>query len=202
MVHFVQIHLPLAVTISVVVTFQRLHVPTSVGYLLVGVILGPHTIGLTVSVPGFVTLAEFGVVFLLFTIGLNYSLPQLKVLRHQVLGLGSGQVAFTTLSVCIILWVSGLSVAAAFVFGAVFAQSSTTIMSSLLREQREEISQHGCLGLAISVFQDVTAVPFLVIIPVLGASVAANVLLGTLGLALAKAILAVAVVFLAGRWLL
>ncbi|MCE7653020.1 cation:proton antiporter [Vibrio alginolyticus] len=200
--HFVQILLLLAVTISVVVTFQRLHVPTSLGYLLVGVILGPHTIGLTVSVPGFVTLAEFGVVFLLFTIGLNYSLPQLKVLRHQVLGLGSGQVAFTTLSVCIILWVSGLSVAAAFVFGAVFAQSSTTIMSSLLSEQREENSQHGCLGLAISVFQDVTAVPFLVIIPVLGASVAANVLLGTLGLALAKAILAVAVVFLAGRWLL
>lgn len=200
--HFVQILVLLAVTITVVVACQRWHIPTSLGYLLVGVILGPHTIGLSVSVPQFATLAEFGVVFLLFTIGLNYSLPQLKMLRHQVLGLGTGQVVFTTLLVGIVLWVAGLSATVAFVFGAVFAQSSTTIMSSLLNEQGEENSQHGRLGIAMSVFQDVTAVPFLVIIPVLGTMVAANVLLGTLGWALAKAVLAVAIVFAAGRWLL
>ena len=200
--HFAQILILLASTIMVVVTFHRLHIPTSLGYLLVGVILGPHTIGLTVSIPELATLAEFGVVFLLFTIGLNYSLPQLKMLRHQVLGVGTGQVVFTTLFVGVVLWVAGLSVAAAFVFGAVFAQSSTTIMSSLLNEQGEENSQHGRFGLAMSVFKDVTAVPFLVIIPVLGATVATNVLLGTLGWALAKAVLAVGAVFLAGRWLL
>lgn len=200
--YFAQILVLLAATITVVVAFQRLHIPTSLGYLLVGVILGPHTIGLTVSIPGFETLAEFGVVFLLFTIGLNYSLPQLKVLRNQVLGLGTGQVVFTTLFVGIVLWVAGLSVAAAFVFGAVFAQSSTTIMSSLLSEQGEENTKHGRFGLAMSVFQDVTAVPFLVIIPVLGTTVAENVLIGTLSWALAKAVLAVVSVFFAGRWLL
>ncbi len=200
--YLIQIILLLAVAITVVVVFQRLHIPTSLGYLLVGMILGPHTIGPVVSMPELHTLAEFGVVFLLFTIGLNFSLPQLHALRHQVLGLGTGQVAFTTLAVGVVMWLAGLPMAAAFVFGAAFAQSSTTIIASLLAEQGEENTQHGRLGLAMSVFQDVTAVPFLVVIPVLGMSVSADVLAGTLGLALGKAMLAFALVFFAGRWLL
>ncbi len=202
MENFAQILLLLAATIVIVVMCQRLHVPTSLGYLLVGVILGPYTAGPTIAVPEFNTLAEFGVVFLLFTIGLSYSLPQLYALRHQVLGLGTGQVVLTTLLVGLIAWLAGLPGAVAFVFGAVFAQSSTTIIASLLREQGEEETQHGRLGVAMSVFQDVTAVPFLVVIPVLGTSVAADAMAGTLGWALAKAALAFALVFFAGRWLL
>ncbi len=197
-----QIILLLAVAITIVVTFQRLNIPTSLGYLLVGVILGPYTMGPAVSMPGLEVFAEFGIVFLLFTIGLNFSLPQLHALRHQVLGLGTGQVVFSTLLVGIIVWIIGLPVAAAFVIGAVFAQSSTTIIASLLTEQGEDNSQHGRLGLAMSVFQDVTAVPFLVIIPILGMSVSAYVLAGSLGWALAKAVLAFALVFYVGRWLL
>lgn len=202
MEHLAQIILLLGVAVTVVLVFQRLHVPTSLGYLLVGVILGPYTAGPTVSVPEFKALAEFGVVFLLFTIGLNFSLPQLHALRHQVLGLGTGQVVFTTAAVGIALWLAGLSAAAAFVIGAVFAQSSTTIIGSQLAEQGEENSHHGRLGLAMSVFQDVTAVPFLVIIPVLGMSVGAAALAGALGWALVKAVFAFALVFFAGRWLL
>ena len=202
MEYLAQILLLLSVAIGVVVMFQRLHVPTSLGYLLVGVVLGPHTIGPIVAMPELEVLAEFGLVFLLFTIGLNYSLPQLHALRHQVLGLGTGQVVLTTLLVGIILWLAGFSVVVAFVIGAVFAQSSTTIIASLLAEQGEENTQHGRLGLAMSVFQDVTAVPFLVIIPVLGVSVSAYVLAGSLGWALAKAVFAFALVFYAGRWLL
>ena len=202
MENLAQIILLLAVAVAVVLIFQRLRVPTSLGYLLVGVILGPHTIGPTVYVPEFKALAEFGVVFLLFTIGLNFSLPQLHALRHQVLGLGTGQVVFTTLAVAIALWLAGLPAAAAFVVGAVFAQSSTTIIGSQLAEQGEENSHHGRFGLAMSVFQDVTAVPFLVIIPVLGISVGAGALAGALGWALIKAVFAFALVFFAGRWLL
>ena len=202
MEHLAQIILLLGVAVTVVLVFQRLHIPTSLGYLLVGVILGPYTAGPTVSVPEFKALAEFGVVFLLFTIGLNFSLPQLHALRHQVLGLGTGQVVFTTAAVGIALWLAGLSAAAAFVIGAVFAQSSTTIIGSQLAEQGEENSHHGRLGLAMSVFQDVTAVPFLVIIPVLGMSVGAAALAGALGWALVKAVFAFALVFFAGRWLL
>lgn len=202
MEYLVQVIILLAVAISVVVVFQRLHIPTSLGYLLVGILLGSHTIGPVVSMPGLEALAEFGVVFLLFTIGLNFSLPQMDALRSKVLGLGTGQVALTTLVVGIVTWLAGLPVAVAFVFGAVFAQSSTTIISSLLTEQGEENTPHGRLGLAMSVFQDVTAVPFLVVIPVLGMSVAADVLAGTLAMAFAKAVLAFVLVFVLGRWLL
>jgi len=202
MEHLAQILLLLAVAITVVVAFQRMHIPTSLGYLLVGIILGPYTLGPTVYVPEFETLAEFGVVFLLFAIGLNFSLQQLQMLRSLVLGLGAGQVVFTALIVGIIAWLAGLPVAAAFVFGAVFAQSSSTIIASILTEQGEENTQHGRLGLAMSVFQDVTAVPFLVIIPVLATSVAASVLAGELAWALAKAVFAFGLVFFAGRWFL
>ena len=187
--NFAQVLLLLAVAITVVVTFQRLHIPTSLGYLLVGVMLGPHTMGPIVSMPELSVLADFGIVFLMFTIGLDFSLPQLYALRHQILGLGSGQVAFTTLLVAVVVWLAGIPAAAAFVVGAVFAQSSTTIIASLLKEQGEENRRHGRLGLAMSVFQDVTAVPFLVIIPVLGMSVGASVLAGMLGWAIAKAAL-------------
>ncbi|HSH26253.1 MAG TPA: cation:proton antiporter, partial [Wenzhouxiangella sp.] len=202
MEYLAQIILLLAVAISVVAVFQRLHVPTSLGYLLVGMIVGPHTMGPVVSMPELEALAQFGVVFLLFTIGLDFSLPQMRALRKQVLGLGTAQVALTTLLVGVVTWLAGLPGVAAFVFGAAFAQSSTTVIASVLAEQGEDTTRHGRIGLAMSVFQDVTAVPFLVVIPVLGASVAAGALAGMLGLALAKAALAFTLVIFIGRWLL
>jgi monovalent cation:H+ antiporter-2, CPA2 family len=199
---FAQVLLLLGIAVSIVVLFNRLHIPSSLGYLLVGVLLGPFTGGLVVDIPQIPTIAEFGIVFLLFTIGLNFSLPQIYALRNQVLALGTGQVVLTTAVVGFAAWLAGLNPAAAFVIGAVFAQSSTTIIGKQLTEQGEENSRHGKLGLAMSVFQDVTAVPFVVIIPVLGMSVGADVLAGALGLALAKALLAFALIFVIGRRLL
>lgn len=200
--HLLQIILLLAVAVAIIVAFQRLHIPSSLGYLLVGVILGPHTVGPTVYVPEFKALAEFGVVFLLFSIGLNYSLPQLHAMRHQVLGLGTAQVVLTTAVVAALLWAGGMGAAAAFVVGAVFAQSSSTIIGRQLAEQGEDNTPHGRLGLAISVFQDVTAVPFLVVMPVLGAAAGMDMLAGELGWAMVKAVAAFAGVFYAGRWAL
>jgi CPA2 family monovalent cation:H+ antiporter-2 len=202
MEHLAQILLLLAVAVGVIVIFQRLRIPTSLGYLLVGVILGPYTFGPTVYVPEFDVLAEFGVVFLLFTIGLSFSIPQLYALRHQLLGLGTGQVVFTTAVVASITWLLGLPAPAAFAVGAVFAQSSTTIIANQLAELGEENSHHGRFGLAMSVFQDVTAVPFLVIIPVLGLSVDLLALGSSLAWAVAKAVAAFGLVFFIGRWLL
>jgi monovalent cation:H+ antiporter-2, CPA2 family len=198
----IQILLLLGVSVAVVVGFQRLRLPSSLGYLLVGVLLGPYTWGPVVDASQIWTLAEFGIVFLLFTVGLNFSLPQLHALRRQVLGLGSGQVAFTTLLVGLLAWLWGLGPAAAFVVGAVFAQSSTTIITRQLMEQGEENSRHGRLGTAMSVFQDVTAVPFLVVIPVLGVAASTTEIGSTLVWALGKAVLAFVLVFGPGRWLL
>ena len=194
----------LGAAVAVVVAFHRLRIPSSLGYLLVGVMLGEHTPGPVIDAQPIRALAEFGIVFLLFTVGLNFSMPQIHALRHQVLGLGTAQVVLSTLAVGALAWLAGLPPAAAFVVGAVFAQSSTTIISKQLAEQGEEHSRHGRLGLAMSVFQDVTAVPFVVVIPVLATLDAGSfgTLAGALGSASAKAVLAFALVFLAGRWIL
>jgi monovalent cation:H+ antiporter-2, CPA2 family len=198
---FLDLLLLLASAVFVVAAFQRLHVPSSLGYLLVGVLLGPYTAGPVIDSPHIRAVAEFGIVFLLFTIGLNFSLPQIYALRHLVLGLGTAQVLATTAIVGAAAWLGGLPPAAAFVVGAVFAQSSTTIIGRQLAEQGEGESRHGRLALAMSVFQDVTAVPFVVVIPVLGAA-AATALVGPLAWALAKAVAAFAVVWAVGRWVL
>ncbi|MDP2170624.1 MAG: cation:proton antiporter [Rhodocyclaceae bacterium] len=202
MENLVQIILLLGMAVAIMVAFQRLHIPSSLGYLLVGLILGPHTAGPTVHVTEFKALAEFGVVFLLFTIGLNYSLPQLHAMRHQILGLGTAQVVLTTAVVTVLLWLAGMNVVVAFVIGAVFAQSSSTIIGRQLAEQGEDATPHGRLGMAISVFQDVTAVPLLILIPVLGAASGMDALAGELAWAMAKAALAFALVFYAARWAL
>ena len=200
---FAEILMLLGVAVAVVLGFHRLRVPSSLGYLLVGLLLGPYTIGPVVDVQPLQAIAEFGVVFLLFTIGLSFSLPEIHALRHVVFGLGTAQVALTTIVVGLIAWASGIAPTAAFVVGAAFAQSSTTIIGKQVTEQGEEHGRHARLGLAISVFQDVTAVPFVVVIPVLATAGAGAATLGTaLGWALAKGALAFALVFFVGRRLL
>ncbi len=197
-----QLLILLAAAVLVVAVFQRLHVPTSLGYLAVGVVLGPYTPGPVIEGHQLRVLAEFGIVFLLFTIGLSFTLPRIHAMRDRVLALGTGQVLLTTFAVGLLAWAVGLPPAAAFVVGAVFAQSSTTIIGRQLAEQGEEDSRHGRMGLAMSVFQDVTAVPFVVVIPVLGVAVGAAALGMALATALAKAVLAFVLVYLAGRWVM
>jgi CPA2 family monovalent cation:H+ antiporter-2 len=197
----VELLLLLAAAVLAVALFQRRRIPSSLAYLLVGAVVGPHAAALISDAETIRLVAEFGLVFLLFTIGLNFSLPQIHALRHLVFGLGTGQVLLTTLAVGVAAWMIGLPPAAAFVVGAVFAQSSTSIIGKQLAEQGEENSRHGRLGLAMSVFQDVTAVPLVVLIPVLAAAGTQSVAL-PLAEALAKALLAIAVVVFAGRRLL
>lgn len=192
----------LGAAVGVMMIFLLLRIPTSLGYLLVGVILGPYTGGPVIDSKNITFLAEFGIVFLLFTVGLSYSIPQIHALRHQVLGLGMAQVVLTTLVVGLLAWLAGLPVVAAFVVGAVFAQSSTTVISRQLSDQGEENSRHGRLGTTLSIFQDVTSVPFVVIFPVLGAAALSASIGESLLMALGKAILALALVFVSGRWLL
>jgi CPA2 family monovalent cation:H+ antiporter-2 len=200
-----QILLLLGVSVTMVLAFQKLRMPPTVGYLLVGVILGPYTIGPVIDGRQIQAVAEFGIVFLLFTIGLSFSLPQLRTMRSTVFGLGFGQVVMTTALIGLLGWLAGLPPAAAFVVGAVFAQSSTTIISKQLVDQGEDQSRHGRLGIALSVFQDITAVPFIVVIPALGAAgVAVGSSLGgavgiELALALGKGTLAFVVLFVIGR---
>jgi CPA2 family monovalent cation:H+ antiporter-2 len=197
-----QILLLLGLAVGLVGLFQFVRIPSPLAYLLVGVILGPYTVGPVVDVTQLEQVAGFGIVFLLFTIGLSYSVSEFRSLRGRILGLGAGQVLLTTALVALGAWWAGLPLAVAFVVGAVFAQSSTSIMGKQLEDQGEENSKAGRLGLGMSVFQDLTAVPFVVVIPVLGVAAAGVSLWSELGWAVAKAAVAVGLVLIGGRWLL
>lgn len=196
-----QLLMLLGATVSAVLLFQRLRIPSSLAYLTVGVALGSNTAGPVVSDYYIRIIAEYGIVFLLFTIGLSFSIAQIYALRHTILGLGTAQVVLTTIVVGVGAWFLGFHPAAAFVVGAVFAQSSSTIIIGQLTEQNETQSRHGRLGITMSVFQDITAVPFIVVIPVLGVA-AAHQIAGDLGLALIKAAVAFILVLVVGRYLL
>jgi monovalent cation:H+ antiporter-2, CPA2 family len=191
----------LGAAVVIVTFFHRLGIPSSLAYFLVGVVLGPHTIGPVVESDHIQAAGQFGLVFLMFTIGLGFSLRQVQALRYLVFGLGTAQVLLTLLLVALLCWLGGLSPPAAFVVGAVFAQSSSGIISKQLLEQGEDQARHGRLALAVLVFQDLTVAPLLVIVPVLAAATAGSIA-APLSIALAKAALAFGIVIAAGHWLL
>jgi CPA2 family monovalent cation:H+ antiporter-2 len=180
----------LAVAIVTVTLFRRLGLPAILGYLCVGLIAGPHGLGWLVFDDVILFLGELGIVFLLFSIGLEFSLPLLLSLRRYLLGVGSLQVVGGTIAGFTIATVFGVSWQAALVFGAATALSSTAIVLTQLAEQNELQERHGRLSVGILLFQDLAAVPFLVIIPLLAVTE------GSIGLPLMMALVKGTVAFL------
>ena len=195
-----------------VVVFRSLKLPPMLGYLAVGVVIGPNALALAQNSEGIRHLAEFGVVFLMFAIGLEFNLPRLRAMRRHVFGLGLLQVVFTmllTLAGAYLLtlllpdlW--SISWQTALALSGVMAMSSTAIVVKLMADRLELESEHGKRVMGILLFQDLAVVPLLVLIPALGSP--ANELLGSLGLALLKAVALLALLLLGGqrlmrRWL-
>jgi CPA2 family monovalent cation:H+ antiporter-2 len=169
-------------------------------YFLVGMALGPHTFGLLPDTEASREFAEFGIVFLMFSIGLEFSLPQLYAMRKKVLGLGGAQVFLTLAVVMTVGKLAGLDWPAAFVIGAALAMSSTAIVSKILAERVDLNSRHGRLSIGVLLFQDIAVVPVLVLIPALGLA-GAN-LTDVLGMALLKAAGMLLFLFTIGKWLI
>lgn len=190
----------LTTAVLVVALFRSLRLPPLLAYLLVGIAIGPHALRWIPEAQETRHLAEFGVVFLMFSIGLEFSLPQLKAMRGTVFGLGGTQVGLAlaiTLAGSIAL---GLSWQAGVVLGGVLAMSSTAIVSKMLAERVELHSHHGREIIGVLLFQDLAVVPFLVLIPVLGPG--GDSLLPTLGLAVGKAALLLWVLLFLGQRLM
>ena len=184
-----------------VAIFRRLNFPSVLGYLVVGMVAGEHALGLIQDSHAIEQIAEIGVVFLLFTIGLEVSIPRLIAMRKIVFGIGTVQVVVSTLStIAIGMWL-GLSWQAAFAVGGALTMSSTAIAVKQLTEQRELHSRHGNISLGVLLFQDLAVVPFLVLIPIFAAPEAGSTLLPIL-YALAKGAFAFTVIYLAGQYLL
>jgi len=187
----------LACAVVAVVACRSLRLPAMIGYLVTGLALGPHALRLiSPEREDMRLLAEIGVVFLMFSIGLEFSLPRLMAMRRVVFGLGLAQVAATIALVTAAAATLGWGWQAGLALGGIVAMSSTAIVSKLLAERVELDSAHGREIIGVLLFQDLAVVPLLVVVPALGHP---GEQLGTaLAVALGKAVAALAIVILAG----
>ncbi|MBI2748173.1 MAG: cation:proton antiporter [Burkholderiales bacterium] len=195
-----------------VVACRYFQLPPMLGYLAVGIAVGPNALGLSQSSDGVRHLGEFGVVFLMFVIGLEFNLPKLRAMRQHVFGLGLLQVAMTILvataaTVVLAMLVPqpwAMSWQAALALSCALAMSSTAIVVKLMVERLERESEHGKRVMGVLLFQDLAVVPLLVLIPALGA--AGEQLAGALVVAAIKATALITVLLVGGqhvmrRWL-
>lgn len=195
-----QLLILLAVGTLLVALCQRFGLSPIVGYLITGGLVGPAGFGWLPDGDTIHVLAEVGVVLLLFTIGLELPLPRLAAARRLVLGLGGAQVSLTALLFGLAAMWLGLSRVEAFVLGGALALSSTAIVLKQLGEQMELPAPHGRVVVGILLFQDLAAVPLLVVLPILAADPAS--LTGALLLSLARAVLVFLALVFIGRRLL
>ena len=187
----------LATAVVVVVLFRRLNMPAILGYLLVGALIGPHALGLVPDTENTRHLAEFGVVFLMFSIGLEFSLSQLVTMRRVVLGLGGAQVVLTLGLAMGVALAAGASWQTGLILGGVLAMSSTAIISKVLADSLQLHSDHGRRIMGVLLFQDLAVVPLLVLIPAL--ILPAEQLALAVSVALLKAAVVLAIILLLGQ---
>lgn len=199
----VNIVILLAVAVATVAISRRLHFPPILGYIIVGIIVGPSGFGFIQKEENISFIAEFGIVLLLFAIGLEFSLKQMFAMRRLVFGLGTVQVLTTALVVFFIGYLAGLDTNTNIVIAGAFALSSTAIVIKQLTEQSEIQSRHGRSAVGILIFQDIMAIPLLILIPTLAMSAGSDSALAIdMGIAFLKGVMVVVVMHLIGRYLL
>lgn len=199
----------LVAAVAGVVVCRLARLPPMLGYLAVGVLIGPNALALAGDPAGIAYLAEFGIVFLMFVIGLEFNLPKLRSMRKLVFGLGSSQVLLTMLAAvagnAVLTWLLalagrqglGLGWQSAVALGGALAMSSTAIVVKLMADRLELETEHGRRVMGVLLFQDLAVVPLLVLIPALGSSPEA--LLSELAFAFLKAAVLLAVLLVGGQ---
>jgi len=194
----------LAILTSAVVVvwlFRRLKLPAILAYLVAGMLVGQHGFDIAQEQVNYEHFAELGIVFLLFTLGLEFSVPRLMAMRHLVLSVGSLQVGISLALFTLVALFFGLSFSAAFVVASILALSSTAIVIRQLSETGAMKRKSGQLSVAVLLFQDVAVVPLLIIIPMLALDSQSS-MVWALMLAMVKGVFVVALLFFIGKWLL
>ncbi|CAN4111634.1 unnamed protein product [Withania somnifera] len=178
------------------------------GYLAAGILIGPYGLSIIRHVHGTKAIAEFGVVFLLFNIGLELSVERLSSMKKYVFGLGTAQVLVTAVVVGLVAnIVAGQAGPAAIVIGNGLALSSTAVVLQVLQERGESTSRHGRATFSVLLFQDLAVVVLLILIPLISPNsskggVGFGAIAEALGLAAVKAIVAITAIIAGGRLLL
>ena len=200
-IHFLEeLLIVLVVTISIVFLFQKVRVPAIVGFLLAGVIIGPGALGLIKNVNQVETLADIGVVLLLFTIGIEFSLESFLAMQRRIIWAGFLQV-FATISLVLVIALSlGASSGVAVFYGFLVTMSSTAIVLRIFNDRNETNSIQGRLASGMLLFQDLCIVPMMLMVPFL-AQTGEGSLLGV-AWAIIKSLLALALIVWAARKLL
>ncbi|HEY7638858.1 MAG TPA: monovalent cation:proton antiporter-2 (CPA2) family protein [Steroidobacteraceae bacterium] len=186
-----QIAVFLGATVLAIPLFRRLRLSSILGYLAAGVVIGPWGLRVIQDTEGVMHIAEFGVVLLLFVIGLELQPSRLRAMRKAVFGLGLAQVVLTTAVFTLIALALGLPANAAVVTAFALSLSSTPLVLQLLAERQQLNTHHGRSSFAILLFQDIAVMPMLAILPLLGGSqqdMTSTLLSGLKGLAVLAAL--------------
>jgi CPA2 family monovalent cation:H+ antiporter-2 len=187
--------------LAITLICRKLRLSVILGYLVVGALVGPHALNWAHNSEYTRDLAEFGIVFLMFTVGLEFSLPKLFSLKFPVFVMGGFQVLLTILITFFAGKCFGMTTLSALVLGSIAAMSSTAIVIKQLNDQMELHTQHGLNAVGILLFQDLAVIPLIILIASL--SDGSQEHLSTILLwALGKGVLAILLIFLTGRWLL
>ena len=155
----------LAAAVLVVAVFRSFNLPPVMGYLIVGAAIGPHALNLIEDTEATKQLAEFGVVFLMFSIGLEFSLSRLYAMKRLVFGLGATQVVTMIALTCGFARLAGIDWRAGLALGGAFSMSSTAVLSRLLSDRLELESRHGREVMGVLLFQDIAVIPLLILVP-------------------------------------
>jgi monovalent cation:H+ antiporter-2, CPA2 family len=157
----------LSLSVVIILVFQRIRIPAILGFLVAGALVGPYGLSLVEAVHEVEVLAEIGVIFLLFVIGIEFSLRSLVAIRRTVLGGGAMQVGGTILLTAGLTYGLGLPLAEAFFMGFLISLSSTAIVLKLLQQSGQITAPHGRIAVGILIFQDVIVVPMMLLAPLL-----------------------------------
>ncbi len=191
----------LSIAVVTVWLFKRMNMPPILAYLVTGIIIGSNGLSLIHDPEEIHLIAELGIVFLLFSLGLEFSVPKLMSMRHMVFGVGSAQVLVSILIAMALALLAGFEPITAFAIGGILSLSSTAIVIKQLNEDGILNSMRGQLSVSILLFQDIAVVPLLIAIPLLAGSGDSH--LGfALFMALLKGMAVFAILLAVGKWVL
>nr|AAL24515.1 glutathione-regulated potassium-efflux system protein KefKZH [Wolbachia endosymbiont of Drosophila melanogaster] len=199
--HLFDIIILLSAAVFIVIAFWKMNISPVLGYFVAGAVIGSHGFNLIHSAEAMDNLAEFGVVFLLFIIGLELTFERLIAMRIHVFGFGSLQVIVTMVAIWCIALAFGVNTNIATVIGGGLALSSTAIVLQVLQEKGSQASQVGRLSIAVLLMQDFAVVPLIVLVPLLTGN-SEHSLISSLAGSLVQAAIALVLIFITGRLLL
>ena len=190
----------LAASVVIIVISSKLKIPAVAGFLITGMLIGPHALALVKNPDEIELFAEIGIVLMIFIVGIEFSLGKLKQIKRLIIKAGGGQVIITILAVVVIALLLGYRVQNSFFFGFLVSLSSTAIVLKLLQDRQEVDSPQGKINLGILLFQDLCVVPMIVLVPLLALKGELNIETTLLKTSLAAVL--VIVIIIAARYLM